>query len=174
MKSRFRMMIAIIPFVTAFILWFFQEIDLLCPGASFGGGTWPDLVIWAMGSVTILVSIPLLYASSYQDFKRHNKTWMAKMLLIYPFFLFGMLFQFGSDLYFLAAGTLVLSMLVVLTTNVYSMVISAQYSIKSSYFISLVCLLVYYISLIVLQFSFNLLHFLKYELRYLLEPLQLR
>ena len=174
MSRKFSTLIAAIPPIAGFVLWFFYEINLLYPGASFGAGRWPDFLIWGFGTVTCLGSIPFLYLSSYSDFKNHNKTWLAKIICIYPFFLFGVFFQFGSDLLCFALGTFILSLLVVFTMHIYSMITSASLGVKSCYFVNLLCLLMYYTVLIILQISFNLLHFIKYELRYLLEPLLLR
>jgi hypothetical protein len=171
----FGMMLAIIPFVLGLLLWFFEEIDLLNPGGSFGGPGWESPVIFLFGVLTCLGSIPFLYTSGYSDFKNDRKIWALKLILIYPLFLFGIFFQHGSDFSPFLLLTIPLSLLAIFSMHLNLLILSFirtfQKKHKIYYFLNLACLTAYYVALIMLQFSTNLLHIMKYELRATIEAI---
>ena len=176
MRRKIYTIISLIPFVIGLVLWFCDETDLLTPGSSFGSGRWPGSVIFLLGLIICLGSIPFLYTSSYSDFKNHDKIWIIKLVCICPLFLFGVFFQIGG--YCCAAITMPLSLLVVFAINLNLFILSFRRATlrkhKWYYCVSLACLAIYYTALVVLQFSFELLNTMKLELRYLLQPIHMR
>ena len=175
LKKPLSIIIPLIPFVIGLVLWFCDETDLLTPGSSFGSGRWPGSVIFLLGLIICLGSIPFLYTSSYSDFKNHDKIWIIKLACMYPLFLFGIFFQIGGAYFSLI--TMPLSLLVVFAINLNLFILSFRRATlrkhKWYYCVSLACLAIYYTALVVLQFSFDLLITMKLELRYLLRPIHM-
>ena len=175
MRRKIYTIISLIPFVIGLVLWFCDETDLLTPGSSFSSGRWPSFVIFLLGSIICLGSIPFLYTSSYSDFKNHDKIWIIKLACMYPLFLFGIFFQIGGAYFSLI--TMPLSLLVVFAINLNLFILSFRRATlrkhKWYYCVSLACLAIYYTALVILQFSFELLNTMKLELRYLLQPIHM-
>lgn len=173
---RFGVLIAMVPFLAGLVLLFFEDTDLINPGSSFGGPGWASPLIYLFGVLICLGSIPFLYVSAYTDLKNSSKIWILKLILIYPLFLVGFFFQYGSDCCFLLI-TIPLSLLVIFAVHLNLLFLSFgrifQRKKGMFYFFNLICLAAYYITLIILQFSMNLLYVMKNELYVIAKALHL-
>ncbi len=147
MRSKFAITIPTIPLILGCLLWFLYEIGFLYPGAGFGAGRWPDMPLCLLGTIICCISIPVLYKYIYADIQISGKAGLfSRTILLCLFFFFGIFFQLGSDLYFIAFGSFVLSVITVFTTHLYCLIHLFSNAVKNrtkSYVAHLFLLTVY-------------------------------
>jgi len=153
--------------ISGFILWILEDMNILTPGKHLGSGDWVMGVVFLIGSLICIIFIPNLYIVSYREWKKGEDSWKPKLILIYPSFLFGIFFQFSLDWY-PAILTLLLSILAISITHIIIMVIVGKKSVELPFFKHLFLLLVFYLIVIFLHFSFDFFNILEYPIRALL------
>ena len=94
------------------ILIFLNNLNVLAPGSYFGAVNYVTVMVFSMGIVINFVSIPFLYFSSFNNFKKENDFWDKQIFWILPLFFFGTFFLYGSEMFF-SLTLVLLSVLVI-------------------------------------------------------------
>lgn len=84
-----------------FFLALIGNMEVFMPGENFSGA-YGFIVsgVFTIGIAIIFISIPWLYFSSYDNFKKENKYWDKEIFWIMPLFFFGNFFIYDSEFEF--------------------------------------------------------------------------
>lgn len=162
---RLALPITLIVLSGAIVLWFLDEIDVLTPGASFGGGDWPSFVLFCMGATLSLVLVPILYFSSYRRARDGDKKWVIELLTVPLAVLLATFLQIGSDIYVLPFFTLSLSALLIVCMHVIVAVKSKSGFRDAVYPKALCGVVAFYLVFMVIQWQGDILYRMKYGAR---------
>ena len=164
---RFALTTTLTVLLSTVVLWFVEEIDILTPGRSFGGGDWPSSVLWLMGAILSVVLVPVLYVSSYRHSRNPTRLWAVELSTI-PLVVFWAIFlQYASDLCMFGPLIFIffLSILLILCTHVIVLVKSHVTLSSSRYLMTLWGIAAFYVVFAITQWQFNVLWHLKYGAR---------
>ena len=146
-----------------FLLILLNNFDVLSPGNYFGVFSWVTATVFGIGLIINYISIPYLYFSSFQNFKKENDSWDREVFWILPLFFFGTYYLYGSNI-FDAMVLLIISLVMILGIHLHFMSSAWKNMIKESncslpgkqqYFVTLKYLSAYYVLLLALLVIFN-------------------
>lgn len=81
------------------LLILFNSFDLVEPGNYLGAMNWITITVFSIGLLINFISIPALYFSSFNNFKREIDFWDRETFWILPLFFFGTFFLYKSAIY---------------------------------------------------------------------------
>jgi len=117
--------------------------------------------VFVIGLILSFVSIPYLYYSSFEKFKKNDDFWDQEMFWILPLFFFATFFQYGSGVYFMFVS-LVMSIFLIFIIHARFMMLSQKiankqgdYEKREQYFESMKYLTAYYFLLALLYVFTN-------------------
>jgi hypothetical protein len=145
------------------LLILFNSFDVVEPGNYLGVFNWLTVTIFSIGIIINFVSIPFLYYSSLNNFKKESDFWDKETFWIVPLFFFGTFFMYSSKID-TAIALLTVSMLLILVIHLkfliearklFSSGASALITGSERYLVTLQYLGAYYVILLGLTVIFN-------------------
>lgn len=127
----------------------------------FGQYNFITALVFIIGLLLSFVSIPYLYYSSFEKFKKGDDFWDQEMFWILPLFFFATFFQYGSGVYFMFVS-LVMSVFLIFIIHARFMMLSQKiaskegdYEKREQYYECMKYLTAYYGLLALLYFFMN-------------------
>lgn len=146
-----------------FILILLNNIGVLSSDSYFGSFNWLTVAVFSIGLAINFISIPYLYFSSFNNFKKEDDFWDKETFWILPLFFFGTFFVYGSQIAFSFAIFLI-SVSLTMAVHLRFVQLSWNLAIKrlgkdlsnhQQYSTTLKYLTAYYVLVLALLFSYD-------------------
>lgn len=145
------------------ILILLNNFNIIAPGSYFGKFSWVTFIVFTIGILLNFIFIPILYISSFKNFKQENGFWDKQTFWILPLFFFGIFFLYSADV-LIATELSIFAVLVVALVHVNFILEARKMIIKDievkftdcdQYFVTLKYLTVYYLIVLLFLVIYN-------------------